>query len=267
MIFVRRFSSELFNANRCFSSENMERIDCGFSQSAVFKSDDFSNSNGRYNFTITSSSCQPSFPLQIFVGENYINPKINSSSTAGQMEKNAETMFKKDFHKFVERERRRDIRTLFSSLRSILPEEYITGKCSTEEQLSQSTNYINHLHKKIKELTQTRDEMRKEKLFRDLSFSVPSETFPIVKVNSDGWGVFISANTFKGEIVLSDLLLTLGNNGLDISSAVTCARNEKVFHTIHAKVSDLRSFDIRALYQNIWTLVCEKTSYAKSLHM
>ncbi|XP_057869424.1 transcription factor bHLH118-like [Cryptomeria japonica] len=182
------------------------------------------------------------------------------------MGKKAGIMSSKGIHKFAERKRRRDMKTLFSALRSLLPEEYVRGKCSTAEQLSESANYINHLHEKIKKLTQTREEMRKEKLCRNLSFSVPSETCPIVKVSCHEWGVLVSTNTPKCQIALSDLLLVLKNNGLDISSAVAYAMNDKVFHTIHAKVADLHSFDIKNLYQRIWNLVSEKTSDAKALH-
>ncbi|XP_057869412.1 transcription factor bHLH118-like [Cryptomeria japonica] len=183
------------------------------------------------------------------------------------MGKNSGTiMSSKDIHKFVERRRRRDMKTLFSALRSLLPEEYVMGTCSTVEQLSESANYINHLHEKIKKLTQTRQEMRKEKLCRNLSFSVPSETCPIVRVSCHDWGVLVSTNTPKCQIVLSDLLLVLGNSGLDIVSAVACVMNDKVFHTIHAKIGELHSFDIKTSYQSIWNLVGKKTSDAKGLH-
>ncbi|KAH9317665.1 hypothetical protein KI387_019434, partial [Taxus chinensis] len=122
------------------------------------------------------------------------------------------------------------------------------GKRWTAGQVSQTTEYINHLKLRVKELTQKREEMRREKL------STASEAFPRVKVNCVGSNVFVSINAFKCDFVLSDVLRTLENDGLDIVSAACSAINDKVFLTLCAKVTEVHVFDSTALHEKAWNL-------------
>ncbi|KAH9317658.1 hypothetical protein KI387_019427, partial [Taxus chinensis] len=223
----------------------MERINCGLFSSPVFNGDASCNDISPYTFvqsrylTVTNSSSHSISPLQICGVIDYENPKVSCTYKSGQNE--AVRTGQKGNHKFVERKRREDMKTLYFVLRSLLPEEYIRGKRSTAEHLSQTTEYIKHLQHKVKELTQKREETRNGIIggdltfTEDLNFSVSSETFPTVKVITVGSGVLVSTNTVKSDMVLSDLLLTLENNGLDIVSASSSAMSDKIFHTIHAK--------------------------------
>ncbi|KAH9317660.1 hypothetical protein KI387_019429, partial [Taxus chinensis] len=103
------------------------------------------------------------------------------------------------------------------------------GKHWTPEQVSEITNYIKHLQLRVKDLTQKREEMRKENL------SVASEAFPTAKVNCVDSHVYVSINAFKCDVLFSDVLRTLENNGLDIVTAVFSAITDRVFLTICAE--------------------------------
>ncbi|KAH9317655.1 hypothetical protein KI387_019424, partial [Taxus chinensis] len=222
----------------------MERINCGLLSNYIGHCTLIQSPN--QNVTKSFNPLQHSGML------DFGNPKANCTYKSGH--NGGEITGKKGIHKLVERKRRKDMKILFSLIRSLLPEEYIRGKRSTAEQLSETAEYIKHLQRTVQELTQKREEMRKKKCCQDLSLSVASETFPIVKINYVGSVVLVSTSTIKHDIVLSDLLLTLENNGLDIFSVTSFAMHEKVFHTIHAEVSDLQRFESRSLHQKVWNL-------------
>ncbi|KAH9306359.1 hypothetical protein KI387_010763, partial [Taxus chinensis] len=106
----------------------------------------------------------------------------------------------------------------------------IMGKRWTAEQVSETTEYIKHLQLRVKELTRKREQIRKEKLSASAA-----EAFPTVKINRVGSDVFVSIDALKCNVVLSELLFTLQNNGVDIVSAASSVFKDKVFYTVNAK--------------------------------
>lgn len=68
---------------------------------------------------------------------------------------------KKMKHRAIERQRRFEVSSLFKSLRSLLPLQYIQGKRSTADHVSQAVNYIKDLQNKIKKLNEKKDRLKK----------------------------------------------------------------------------------------------------------
>lgn len=169
-------------------------------------------------------------------------------------------------HKMIERQRRKEMKMLFSQLRSLLPEHDLQGKRTEAEQVLETVNYVYHLQQQVKELSAQREKM---KVKSDQNANVSLEKFcnktvsfggsdredPAVKINSVGSGVQIWTNILERDIVYSDILSALEEDGLEVVSAASSAINSRVYHTIHAKVLDLNTFNMHTLYQKLWHLI------------
>jgi len=154
-------------------------------------------------------------------------------------------------HKMIERQRRKEMKVLFSRLISLLPEENLRGKRTVSEQVLEAENYVCHLQQKIEDLSAQREKMKvnsgqNEKVSlekfcnKTQAFGGSDRQYPAVKINSVGSGVQIWTNTLEHEIVYSDIILALEEGGLEVVTAASSAINSRAYHTIHAK-TNLRS--------------------------
>lgn len=121
----------------------------------------------------------------------------------------------------------------------------IQGHASIADRLSEATGYISHLQEKVNELTKKRDEIKmkinEEKHCcynnEDNVISLTEcEAFPLVKVTHVGSQVEVTTNTLKEQMMLSELLLCIEEQGLRILSSSSFASDGNIFHTVHCKV-------------------------------
>eukprot|EP00253_Pinus_taeda_P007565 PITA_07565 len=206
---------------------------------------------------LMATSCTSSLPA-------HVQPGNRLTGAVPSAKRNAKT---------IERQRRREMKTLFSTLRSLLPDENLRGKRSVTDQVEAAVNYISQLQQRIEDLSAQRDNMKaKANSRRNANVSLDGlqlsynqkicksplfrDHFPAVEIKSFGLGIQVSTKTFEHHIVYSDLLQALEETGLEVfSAAVFAISNNRVFHTIHAKVHDLKAFNVDILYEKLWHLI------------
>lgn len=169
-------------------------------------------------------------------------------------------------HKITEKQRRKEMKALFSALRSLLPNENIRGKRAVSEQVLEAVNYVRHLQRKVQDLSAQREKMRdnydanakvatKEFVDKILPFGGLEREYPALQIYSVSSGIQICMNSLEHEILYSDILLALEGEGLEVVSAASSTLNNKVYHTIHTKVFDLNTFNVRTLYHKLRQLI------------
>ncbi|KAF9614873.1 hypothetical protein IFM89_020970 [Coptis chinensis] len=145
---------------------------------------------------------------------------------------------KKIVHRDFERQRRQEMSQLYSSLRSLLPIEYVKGKRSISDHMNEATNYIKHLEKKIQELRGKRDKLKRLSNFS--ATNTPGESlfgpdFATVTQCWKGVEVVVGSSLKNGEFSLSKVLEVLAEEGLSVVSCVTAKVNGRLMHTIQSE--------------------------------
>ncbi|XP_057446333.1 transcription factor bHLH118-like isoform X2 [Lotus japonicus] len=129
---------------------------------------------------------------------------------------------KKWIHRETEKQRRQEMGKLCTTLRSLLPLEYIKGKRSTSDHVNEAINYINHLQNKVKQLQYKRDKLMKE--VPNLHTTTgpenecsPTHLQPFVIVHPFPGGVeIVCSYSLKCVFPLSRVLDILLKEGLDV---------------------------------------------------
>nr|WIE96205.1 basic helix-loop-helix transcription factor [Loropetalum chinense var. rubrum] len=211
---------------------------------------------------------QDELRLTPYPEENDLTKKPNyrrrqkSSAAFGDSEENPNENKKKILHRDLERQRRVEMGTLYDSLRSLLPLEYLKGKRSISDHMHESVNYIKHLQKKIEELSDKRDVLIKRlsnsntlNVGQECSQSRPLD-FVTVKPCWAGVEVVMScALTKEEQLPLSRVLQVIIKEGLSIVSCISTKVNERLLHTIESEVSDGRKVNLSELQQKLRDLI------------
>ncbi|PON69968.1 Achaete-scute transcription factor-related [Parasponia andersonii] len=161
---------------------------------------------------------------------------------------------KKMIHRDIERQRRKEMATLYAGLRSVIPLEYIKGKRATSDHMNGAVDYIKRLQMRITDLGAQRDDLIKKSNLRvpdsmstSNGSSDNSSTLTSIVVHpcsAGGVEIVLSScssnnSTASTSFPLSRVLQVLLEQGLDIvSCAITKVNERAVLHTIQAEVAD-----------------------------
>lgn len=166
----------------------------------------------------------------------------------------------------IERHRRQEMSTLYRSLRSLLPLEYLKGKRSMSDHMNEAVNYIKNLQNRIQKLSEKRDELRRlsnsssSPYYSTTSESECSQTHinleDSVTVRPCLAGVEVAINTsFRKGIPLSQVVALLAEEGLTVVNCISTKINERLLHNIESEVNDGgRNIDPFELQQKIMKL-------------
>ncbi|XP_042485673.1 transcription factor bHLH36-like isoform X1 [Macadamia integrifolia] len=188
-----------------------------------------------------------------------------------------EKIKKRIMHRDLERQRRQEMTTLYASLRSLLPLQYLKGcgtgdailqgKRAISDHMNEAANYIRDLRKRIQELSAKRDKLRKRPNSGAPDVAVvvtgnyPPRNCVIVQPCLGGVEVVISSGLRNGELPLSRVLRVIVDYGFCIISCVSTRVDERSLHTIHSEVSDdLTDVDLSRLQQILTDLISSPSS-------
>ncbi|KAJ7952404.1 Transcription factor [Quillaja saponaria] len=166
---------------------------------------------------------------------------------------------KKIMHRDIERQRRQEMATLYASLRSALPLEYLKGKRSISDHMHEAVKYIKHLQNKIQGLSDKREKLQR------MSHSYNSSTSNIgqedhlqgsrqdlvtVKPCWAGMEVVINTAITQG-VPLSKVFQVLTEEGFSILNCTSTKFNGRLLHTIESEVSHGRNIDMFEIQQKL----------------
>ncbi|KAG7587843.1 Helix-loop-helix DNA-binding domain superfamily [Arabidopsis suecica] len=184
---------------------------------------------------------------------------------------------KKVKHRDIERQRRQEVSSLFKSLRTLLPFQYIQGKRSTSDHIFQAVNYIKDLQTKIKELNEKRNQIKKS--LPGTSTTLPSIEECTSSLSSTstlssscscvgdkhitvvvtpclvGVEIILSCCLGRNKSCLSSVLQMLAQEQrLSVVSCLSSRRQQRFMHTIVSQVEDGKQINILELKDKIMNM-------------
>ncbi|KAG6390160.1 hypothetical protein SASPL_151642 [Salvia splendens] len=163
--------------------------------------------------------------------------------------------------RLIEKQRRQEMTSLYASLRSLLPLQYVKGKRAVSDHMEQAVNYVNDMHKKIDELKRRRDMLKKpsSSVVGDGSQSSNStNTCVEIKVLADGlMEIFISSSSnIQGEgFPLSKVLEDLLKRELNVIDCVFTRDARCCLNKIHIQLNDSTSIDLSELREGLVNVI------------
>ncbi|XWS50634.1 hypothetical protein CRYUN_Cryun12cG0103100 [Craigia yunnanensis] len=157
---------------------------------------------------------------------------------------------KQKLHREIERQRRQDMASLYASLRSLLPDEYIKGKRSKSDHMNEAVNYIKYLEKKVTDLDVKRDELKRLSNLTALGSGTETSNHSfIIRPCLIGIEIMFHCGFEEQDLPLSIVLTVLLDEGLPVVSCVSAKSEEYLFYTIQTEVNDPTNVNLSGLQQ------------------
>ncbi|KAL5059237.1 hypothetical protein RYX36_030841 [Vicia faba] len=175
-------------------------------------------------------------------------------------------MVKKLNHNASERDRRKKINSLISSLRSLLPNEDQTKKMSIPVTISRVLKYIPELQKQVEGLTKKKEELLSRISQQQYPVSKESQR-KIIPNNYNSSFVVSTSRLIDNELAihissyepykipLSEILMCLENNGfLLLNSSSSKTFGGRLFYNLHIQVENAQSLECDVLIQKLLSI-------------
>ncbi|GLU22997.1 hypothetical protein SLE2022_390320 [Rubroshorea leprosula] len=154
------------------------------------------------------------------------------------MENNTRATSSRTDRKLVERNRRNQMKALYSKLNSLVPHQNSREPMSLPDQLDEATNYIKKLQTNLERMKERKDGLmgmvRRRNASRSSGIKCPE--IKIQEMDSALEVVLITG--LDGQFIFNETIRILHEEGADIVNASFSVVNDIIFHTIHCKVGD-----------------------------
>ncbi|XP_028795378.1 transcription factor bHLH162-like [Neltuma alba] len=161
------------------------------------------------------------------------------------MEENPSSSSRTTDRKLIERNRRYQMKALYSKLNSLVPHQSPREAIPLPDQLEEATSYIKKLQMKLEKMKEKKDSLiatnnqrsnfiqRREMIKRSKS----SPRFEILEVGTIALQVVLRTES-DSEFSLTDIIRLLHEEGVDIVTANYTVVEDVVIHTIHCEVEE-----------------------------
>ncbi|GMN70219.1 hypothetical protein TIFTF001_039264 [Ficus carica] len=195
-----------------------------------------------------------------------IDCSATPSTTTAPISSGLSMAVKKLNHNACERDRRKKINHLYSSLRALLPASNHTKKLSIPTTVSRVLKYIPELQQQVEELVRKREELlsmtnSKQRGNLQVCPRIHNQTKNISRVSLsfvsasrlNDKEVAVQLSTYKiDKNLLSEILHNLEEDGLAVLNASSFESfGGRVFHSIHLQVDGSSSFECGTLSEKI----------------
>ncbi|CAI0404047.1 unnamed protein product [Linum tenue] len=167
-------------------------------------------------------------------------PALAAGGSSGGHGDDQDGSKKKVNRKEIERQRRKQMSTLHSSLISLLPHHSLKGKRSMSDHMGEAVNYIKHLESNIGELSSKRDKLKRSSSSSAVdqqqhSTNTTDQHSVTVRPHSAGVEVVTSSDK-GGGFELSRVVEAVIQEGFDVTSCVSTQRQARFYNTMQCQV-------------------------------
>ncbi|XP_012857558.1 PREDICTED: transcription factor bHLH125-like [Erythranthe guttata] len=184
------------------------------------------------------------------LGEMLANYATEVNTTAAVvLKENNNVESKKSAHRDIERQRRQEMSLLYSSLRSLLPLQYVKGKRAVSDHMHQAVIYIKHMQMKNEEMrikieklnkltnnvSETRSILEDRVIIEAAANSSPTYCVKINVCNGGGINEILitsSSSIDNGSFSLSKVFVKLLQRGFNVISCVSTRVDNLFLHKI-----------------------------------
>ncbi|XWS12637.1 hypothetical protein CRYUN_Cryun37aG0107100 [Craigia yunnanensis] len=155
------------------------------------------------------------------------------------MENNPNSSSRTD-RKLVERNRRNQMKALYSKLNSLLPHPDSRESTSLPDQLDEAANYIKRLQIKVERMKERKDSlMGVERSTNTTCRSSRGSKSPQIQIHEMGSSLVIGLTTgSNSQFIFNETIRILHEEGAEIVNASFSVVDDTVFHTIHLTVEE-----------------------------
>ncbi|TKY59257.1 Transcription factor bHLH36 [Spatholobus suberectus] len=142
--------------------------------------------------------------------------------------------------KFIERNRRNQMKALFSKLNSVVPHQSSGETTSRPDQIGEATNYIKNLQIKLEKMKEKRNNLIDIERSKNASMNIMGLKSPQFKIQQMGSAleVVLVTGLADYQFVFNETIRVLQEEGSDVVNASYTVVENAVFHTIHCQVGE-----------------------------
>ncbi|XVF40480.1 hypothetical protein PTKIN_Ptkin01aG0117000 [Pterospermum kingtungense] len=139
--------------------------------------------------------------------------------------------------KLIERNRRNQMKALYSKLNSIVPHTNSRESTSLPDQLDEATNYIKRLQINLERMKERKDSLMGVE--RSTNTNTSAQKSPNIQIHEMGSSLVIGLTTASNShFIFNETIRILHEEGAEIANANFSVVGDTIFHTIHLMVGE-----------------------------